>query len=1220
MGTPGPDVKSIFGQALEIEGQRERSAFLGEACAANPALRGEVEALLRAIGNAGDFMTVPVSLVSPASPYAPVVEKAGMRIGPYKLLQQIGEGGMGVVYMAEQEEPVRRKVALKIIKPGMDTSQVVARFEAERQALAMMDHQNIARVLDAGTTESGRPYFVMELVHGVPITEFCDANQLTPRERLELFIPVCQAIQHAHQKGIIHRDIKPSNVLVTMYDDRPVPKVIDFGVAKAVEQRLTERTLFTQYGALVGTFEYMSPEQAEMNAFGVDTRSDVFSLGVLLYELLTGTTPLEKMRLRQAALGELVRLIKEEEPPRPSVRLSGSGDLPKIAAARKTEPDRLSKLVRGEVDWIVMKCLEKDRTRRYETANALARDVERHLRDEPVEACPPSNGYRLRKFARKHRKGIATASAFLLMLGVMKAIAIALAVMAWRAEARAREQAVMAKRSEAMARAERDKARAAEMEAIVASTEAEAKRSEADAARQSLRRSLYASDILLLQTASDSGDLLRLYDLFHRESSNLGQDDLHGFEWHYLRRLASTVHKVKLAGINGVMNRDGTRYVITRRASQPETVASREVALELWDTASGRLLRSYVPFPGGTAFSGYSPRFLSSDGKRMAYSGSGRDAEEKVHNRLVAWDWETGRELFAIADLNGMHNAIGPMFDEKARRLAILLDRPGKAPDDLIVLEVDGGRELFKVPLAEPRASFAISLDGTQIAALTPPHGDGVAGLVGGLTVWDVASGNQLSRFPTGPKWSLQAFSPDGRLLVKDEGGSFWILDAKTGESLLELSGKDLHEPRQYACKWPFSPDGTRLAGASKDGKLMIWDITAGQASVRAPIRVINANAVNPPDFGFSADGRTISVTDFGTLSTFEVAPRVDVTTVSGPDSTVSVTPAVSADASRFAGAFVADRTTEIKVWDVGGRVLLTKSEVQPASPRSLRHDVLLSGDGTRVAYSVLDQGFVQNGQVRYSNRLCVWDIASGRELFRLDDTGKRRLLMDFSRDGKLLATKHNIMPPGSSEATVWNVETGKEQLILGGSDQSLEFWFSPDDRQLAGGAIIGTGNDRRREFRLWDAATGKVTLERNLRESHVRRVTYSPDGKLLAIALNDGLFDAGDIKILDVASGRELHSLPGQRFQVEDLAFSPDGRRLASCSDPSDRSTSEINLWDLTVGRELLNLPVKDVGRLVFSADGHRLFHVAGGRHKEAVVQVWDGTPLPVDRALAKP
>ena len=295
-------------------------------------------------------------------------------------------------------QPVQRKVALKVIKPGMDSRQVIARFEAERQALAMMDHVNIARVLDAGATEAGRPYFVMELVHGVPITKYCDDNHLTPRERLELFVPVCQAIQHAHQKGIIHRDIKPSNVMVTLYDGKPVPKVIDFGVAKATEQKLTERTLFTQYGTMVGTLEYMSPEQAEMSALGVDTRSDIYSLGVLLYELLTGSTPLTHKRMKEAAYAEILRMIKEEEPPKPSTRLSDSGEaLASISAHRHTEPAKLTKLVRGELDWIVMKTLEKDRNRRYETANGFAADVQRYLDDEPVQACPPSAGYRLRQ-------------------------------------------------------------------------------------------------------------------------------------------------------------------------------------------------------------------------------------------------------------------------------------------------------------------------------------------------------------------------------------------------------------------------------------------------------------------------------------------------------------------------------------------------------------------------------------------------------------------------------------------------------------------------------------------------------------------------------------------------------------------------------------------------------------------------------------------------------
>ena len=369
---------------------------------------------VRTAGEAGSSESHPIA----KPPYTqPVSECPGSLIGPYKLLQRIGEGGMGAVYLAEQDRPVRRRVALKVIKPGMDTEQVVARFEAERQALAIMDHPCIAKVFDAGVTNSGRPFFVMELVKGVPITEYCDAVHLTPKERLELFIPVCQAIQHAHQKGIIHRDIKPSNVLVAMQDGKPIPKVIDFGIAKAIDQRLTEKTFFTQHGAIIGTLEYMSPEQAEISALDVDTRADIYALGVMLYELLTGSTPLERARLREAGYAEILRRIREEEPPKPSTRLSESRDsLPSVAALRKIEPGRLTKLLRGDLDWIVMKALEKDRTRRYESASGFARDIERHLQGDPVEAGPPSAMYRLRKLARKHRTGLVTASLSLLTL------------------------------------------------------------------------------------------------------------------------------------------------------------------------------------------------------------------------------------------------------------------------------------------------------------------------------------------------------------------------------------------------------------------------------------------------------------------------------------------------------------------------------------------------------------------------------------------------------------------------------------------------------------------------------------------------------------------------------------------------------------------------------------------------------------------------------------
>src|SRR5262245_44676573 len=412
-------VMSVFGEALERSSPEERAAYLDDACRDNDALRARVVALLAAHHKAGDFLHVKPS-PGPDSTIEPVENRSATTIGPYRLLRPIGEGGMGTVYMAEQTHPVQRKVALKLIKPGMDSRQVVARFEAERQALALMDHPNIARVLDAGTTEAGRPYFVMELVKGVPITKYCDEHHLTPRERLELFLPVCQAVQHAHQKGIIHRDLKPSNVLVCRYDDKPVPKVIDFGVAKATGSKLTDQTLHTEFGAIVGTFAYMSPEQAELNQLDIDTRSDIYSLGVLLYELLTGTTPLERNRLKEVAILELLRLVREEEPPRPSTRLSTVQELPSIAANRGLEPRKLSGLVRGELDWIVMKCLEKDRNRRYETANGLARDIEHYLHDEPVNACPPSRTYRLRKFARKNKAALAVAALvlfFLVLLG-----------------------------------------------------------------------------------------------------------------------------------------------------------------------------------------------------------------------------------------------------------------------------------------------------------------------------------------------------------------------------------------------------------------------------------------------------------------------------------------------------------------------------------------------------------------------------------------------------------------------------------------------------------------------------------------------------------------------------------------------------------------------------------------------------------------------------------
>jgi eukaryotic-like serine/threonine-protein kinase len=443
-------VQAAFLEAAQAAAADERAAILDRVCGEDAELRRRVELLLHAHD---DSAGLPPAAGGPEETAAYVrSEQPGTVVaGRYKLLEKIGEGGMGTVWVAEQSQPVRRKVALKLVKPGMDSKSVLARFDTERQALAVMDHPNIAKVLDGGLTESGRPFFVMEYVKGVRITEYCDTTRLSIPERLQLFVAVCQAVQHAHQKGIIHRDLKPSNILVAPYDGRPVPKVIDFGLAKAINQPLTELTLHTAHGAVLGTPLYMSPEQAQLNNLDVDTRSDLYSLGVLLYELLTGTTPLERQRFKEAAWEEVRRIIREEEPPRPSTRLSSSDALPSLAAGRHTEPARLTKLVRGDLDWIAMKALEKDRNRRYETANGFAMDIQRYLAGEPVLAAPPSASYRLQKFARKHRTALTTAAAMILLLLAGAAVSTWQAVRAMRAEAAARtaEQDADAKRIDA---------------------------------------------------------------------------------------------------------------------------------------------------------------------------------------------------------------------------------------------------------------------------------------------------------------------------------------------------------------------------------------------------------------------------------------------------------------------------------------------------------------------------------------------------------------------------------------------------------------------------------------------------------------------------------------------------------------------------------------------------------------------------------------------------
>jgi serine/threonine protein kinase/WD40 repeat protein len=1267
-------IEGIFFAALEKQTPVERKAYLDEACTGDAELRRCVERMLDAQPKIGGFLQPSAPAPSAAMDEPPLVEKPGTVIGPYKLLQELGEGGFGVVFMAEQQQPVRRKVALKIIKPGMDSKQVVARFEAERQALALMDHPNIARVLDGGLTSKseprplgsgndaeplpggrgseGRPYFVMELVKGIPITEFCDKNRLTPHERLELFIPVCQAVQHAHHKGIIHRDIKPSNVLVTMYDDKTVPKVIDFGVAKAIEQKLTEQTLFTRVGQIIGTLEYMSPEQASLNALDVDTRADVYALGVLLYELLTGTTPLNKQRLEGVAFLEMLRLIREEEPPKPSTRLSESGDaLTAFAVDRRSDSQKLPKLVRGELDWIAMRALDKDRARRYATANALAADVQRYLKDEQVEACPPSVGYRLRKYARKHKTEFAMASiaAALLLFGM--------AATSW--------QAVRATRAEGDAVVERTKAQEERDNAIEARQAEADQRNLAVAAqhkaqeeRDKVRRLHYTAALNLIPTAWEADNVGRILELLDEQRPGANEIDLRGFEWHYWDRMChAEVRTLKLdedSGTRtGVFSGDGTRvaYVWNRK------VGTTEASIKVRDIGTGREVRSWNIKNGNVALQ------LNRDGTRLlTANGLPPNSASRLPNRVVVWDVADGKELF-VKELSSAAFSFGlgrQITLSPDGKLLATFDRgvfgkderprnepPAKViPPGLKATRLTESVRIWNVddPSREPATVESVtglfdlkfSPDGSRLAGVTSSRtgdlaGPGVIGLLGasgrftgfaGSTIhvqlWDTATGKLRADdtlnhpMPTGPNL---AFSPDGtRLAALRCGPNFaasqetYLWDCASGNQLKLLRSTPVAEAKPTAIEpheVAFSPNGRHLLIWSYYAPLaLILDARTGALHQTLKPRMAIASAA------FSADGGRVLTAGCQNLADLEVGSKSSVQEWAvhpserptpehappldpKPIEEIAVwSPDGSRQAVKSTGFTGKDDLSEIRIRDRDGKQIRVFSE--HAAPIAT---IVFSPD-SRLVYSQAASGDVK-----------IWETDTGKVRWEANDPTSGFPMFGstpiaFSPDG------HLVTVPTPEGVKMVSTADFREKSTVEGTSAALFPWpdcfFSPDGRRLVvfnsapfPKAGIQPEPAGQHELKLWDVEAGREIESATFKHHESigfrnHRIAFSPDSRFLAVHLAGH----GEVTILDAATGkqRSILQVAATRSLVllQSILFSPDGTRvvLQTGGGPPGAAPSGMSVWDTATGKLLFRLegtgPFPTL--VAFSPDGKRI------------------------------
>lgn len=1083
--------REIFHEALEQPSPEARAAFLERATAGDPKLRNAVDELLAnnqedAFLEQGVAEPIRQSLES-AGKLTLHEEQIGDCIGRYKILEKIGEGGFGVVYRAEQSEPVRRHVALKVIKLGMDTKSIIVRFEAERQALALMDHPGIARVLDGGATVAGRPFFVMELVRGIRITEYCQANQLALEDRVALFIQLCNAIQHAHQKGVIHRDLKPSNVLVTVQDGKPVPKVIDFGIAKAIEEPLTEKTVWTNFHAFIGTPVYTSPEQAEMTGSDVDTRSDIYSLGVLLYELLTGVTPFDAKELTQSGLEGMRRVIKEVEPPKPSTRLQRA-----LTSQSQNEP---AVFVDRDMDWIIMKCLEKDRTRRYSTAQELAADLQRYLSQEPVLARPQSASYRLRKAIRRHRTAFSAAAVIFVV------VVAGATVSAW--------QAVRATRAEHLAELGHQREEALRLKA-------EQERERALENQQRAERNEYVADISLAHHSISAGNLDQAIALLSKHRA----EGLQQFEWRYLwhsaqgddnrlvaQESSSILSLANTADWLAVGLRDSVRIYSPQSGALVKTLAkpgvsvslssagllatASKTAVRVWRTNDWTEVYSLPDITGPVAF--------SSDGRLLAansmtgvhiYTGSDGKLLSEIPGGVSPFVWSPGGNVIAVDTSQG----IG-LWDVNAGRL-------------LRVLE--GSDQLFADPRTRSMNGLVFSPDGHSIVAARNTLRESSVFV---CDVWDCESGHKTASMPvhhnavehSGMITSL-AFSPGGQILASgshDHSVRLW--DFHTRQRI-----ETLHGNSSEVWALVFGADGRGVYSGAKDGAVRLWPTNA------APRERSFEGAWTP--LKFSKDGQVLAALD-------EHSKWVLMNLRTGePEDQVQLT-GIKAEPLRFLFRAISDdlhllalplSEGGIRVWDL-------------QSKKSLDFD----SRQTRIAWTAIspDGSTLLAGGERDS--ILWWNLRDRTEA-PMRVQGKDAV---FSRNGEILVTLHD------KSFKTWDprARLPKAEFIVNADlGFGTAFTLSDDGRVLAVGANAITESDN--VIRLWDTSTGKLVGVCKGHSQGVRWLAFAPNAETLA-----SVGDDGTLRFWNVRTQQQLLSIQRVADPVRDIVFSQDGNWLAA-------------------------------------------------------------------------